>query len=57
MTGMASFVMGISLVLSLILALRAFRSHRLEFNSVAWMAAIWMAIIAITAFGFRAFGA
>jgi len=55
-TGIAGIVMVVSLALSLILALRAFRSHRLEFDSMAWMAAAWMAIIGVTAFVFGAIG-
>lgn len=40
----------ITAALSLFLALRAYRSHGLSFRSTAWMAAIWVVIIAVVAF-------
>ena len=40
----------ISLLMSLFLAVRAFRSHGLAFETRAWMAAAWAVIITVLAF-------
>ncbi|MCB2059928.1 MAG: hypothetical protein R3E09_19015 [Novosphingobium sp.] len=56
MTGPATIV-GIILALgALVLALRGLRSYRLPLEKKAWMAAIWVLIIAGTAFIFSRLG-
>ena len=49
-------VLAITVTASLFLALRALRSHRLDFRKTAVMAGIWVVIIAVVAFVIQRFG-
>ena len=40
----------LSLSLSLVLALRAWRSHGMSFENTAWMAVAWTILITVVAF-------
>ena len=50
-------VLLITVAASLFLAVRAFRSDRLEFRKTAMMAGIWVIIIAVLAFVIQRFAA
>lgn len=56
MTGSAAIVSIIFVLGALVLALRGLKSHRLSAEKKAWMAAIWVLIIAGAAFLFSRLG-
>lgn len=56
MTGPAAIVSIIFVIGALVLALRGLRSYRLPAEKKAWMAAIWVLIIAGMAFLFSRLG-
>ena len=47
----------ITVMASLVLAVRAFRSDRLDFRKTATMAGIWVTVIAVLAFVIQRFAA
>lgn len=53
----ASFVMILTVVAALFLAVRGYQSHGLSRNRTLTMAAIWFAIIAVLAFAIQSFAA
>jgi hypothetical protein len=55
-TGSAAIVSIIFVLGALVLALRGLKSHRLSAEKKAWMAAIWVLIIAGAAFLFSRLG-
>lgn len=52
----AMIVGAISLLASLFLAVRAWRSHGMSFENTAWMAVAWALIITVLAFVLRRVG-
>ena len=48
--GMSAILALTGVSLSLVLALRAYRSHGLSFENTAWMAVAWVIIISVVAF-------
>lgn len=54
---MANFVMILTVVAALFLAVRGYQSHGLSRNRTLTMAAIWLGIIAVLAFVIQRFAA
>jgi hypothetical protein len=52
---MADVVMILTAVAALFLAVRGYRSHGQSFERTAWMAVIWVVIIAVLAFVIQRF--